>query len=61
MEREVYSARMHEAVLHELQQASIERLAELASYYCRRNGPGRALVEFELRERLARRRINYPT
>lgn len=61
VEQEVYSVRMHEAVLQEVQQASIERLAELASYYRRRDGPGRALVESELRARLARKRINYPT
>jgi hypothetical protein len=61
MEKEAYSTRMHEAVLHEVQRASIERLAELASYYRRRDGPGRVLVESELRARLARQRINYPT
>jgi uncharacterized protein YoaH (UPF0181 family) len=52
---------MHEAVLHEVQQASVERLAELASYYRHRKGPGRDLVAGELRARLARRQSHYPS
>lgn len=56
---EAYSAPMREAVLREVQQASVERLAELATYYRYRGGPGRALVAAELRQRLARWQTNY--
>lgn len=57
---EAYSNQMHAAVLLQVQQASLERLAELATYYRHRGGPGRALVEAELRARQARRQTNYP-
>jgi hypothetical protein len=57
---EAYSNQMHAAVLHDVQQASTERLVELAQYYRRRQGPGLALVVAELRERQARRQTNYP-
>lgn len=58
---ETYSAPMHAAVLHQVQQASLERLLELLAYYRQRQGPGRELVETELRARHARRALNYPT
>jgi uncharacterized protein YoaH (UPF0181 family) len=57
---EAYSAQMLAAVQHLVQQASIERLLELLAYYRRRQGPGLALVETELRARHARRQVNYP-
>ncbi|WP_151087360.1 hypothetical protein [Hymenobacter baengnokdamensis] len=58
---EAYSTEMHAAVLREVRQASVLRLVELAAYYRRRQGPGLALVAAELRERQARRQINYST
>jgi hypothetical protein len=57
---EAYSTEMRAAVLREVRQASALRLVELAAYYRRRQGPGLVLVVAELRERQARRRINYP-
>jgi hypothetical protein len=57
---EAYSTQMHAAVLHEVQQASALRLVELAAYYRRRPGPGRAVVAGVRRERQARRQTNYP-
>jgi uncharacterized protein YoaH (UPF0181 family) len=57
---ETYSAQMEAAVVHLVQQATIERLRELLAYYRQRKGPGLALVETELRARQARRLLNYP-
>ena len=57
---EAYSAPMQAAVLHQVQQATIERLRELLAYYRQRQGPGLALVETEIRQRWARRCLNFP-
>lgn len=57
---EVYSARMRDALENDVQQASTLRLVELAAYYRKRKGPGLALILAELRDRQARRQLNYP-
>lgn len=57
---EAYSPQLHAAVRQLLRQASALRLVELAAYYRRRQGPGLALVAAELRERQARRQLNFP-
>lgn len=57
---EAYSPTMAAAVQHQVQQASLGRLRELLAYYRQREGPGLALVETELRERQARRLLNFP-
>jgi uncharacterized protein YoaH (UPF0181 family) len=57
---EAYSAQMQAAVVHQVQQASIEQLRELLAYYRLRGGPGRALVVQEITERRQRRQVNYP-
>jgi hypothetical protein len=57
---EVYSTQMQAAVQHQVQQAPIEWLCQLLAYYRQRGGPGLALVETELRERQARRLLNFP-
>jgi hypothetical protein len=57
---EVYSAQMLAAVQHQVQQASVCELLELLRYFRQRKGPGLGLVTDEIRERSARRRLNYP-
>ena len=57
---EAYSAQMQAAVVHLVQQASVQELRELLAYYHRRGGPGRGIVVQEITERRQRRQINYP-
>ena len=57
---ETYSVQMQAAVMHLVQQASVQELRELLAYYHRRGGPGRALVVQEITERRQRRQVNYP-
>ena len=48
---ETYSLGMAIVVRKEFHQASPERLAELATYYLQRQGPGLALLKLEYQER----------
>lgn len=57
---EAYSPQMLAAVQHQVQQASVCELLELLSYFRQRKGPGLGLVTDEIRERWARRRLNFP-
>jgi hypothetical protein len=57
---EAYSEQMLAAVRHDVQQASVCQLLELARYFRQRKGPGLGLVTEEIKAHQARRRLNYP-